>query len=238
MLLHGWGVSNSIWENFSKSLMGSAAVSAPCLYTLANEAKDYKLESIAAMLKEDIKQDCVVVGWSLGGLLAMQLAGHCNKVKAIILVASPPCFINKSGWEGVLNSKAIDDLHRYLLDDPDAALDYFAGLIAHGDMNQKQSIKTIRKNRAAVTNKKILSRWLVELIEQDQRKNFSALDIPIKYILGKNDSLIGTQTLEQIKQLRPEAECSLINDCGHAPFITKQEETMALINGFINERFK
>lgn len=238
MLLHGWGVSNSILEGFSKNLSCSEAVSAPCLYTMAAQAEDYKLESIVAMLRENIKQNCVVIGWSLGGLLATRLAGSCNKVKAIVYVASPPCFINKAGWSGVLSPKAIDDLHCYLLGNPAAALDYFAGLVAHGDRNKKQSIKTIRKNMADITNIQLLSRWLIELIEQDQRKNFSALDMPIKYLLGKNDSLIGTDTIEQIKQLRPETECSVINDCGHAPFISKKEETIELINRFINEQFK
>jgi pimeloyl-ACP methyl ester esterase len=238
VLLHGWGSSNTIWNGFAENLSGFATIATPCLYKIAGESIDNKFKSIATTLEETIENDCVVIAWSLGGLIATVLAGITDRVKVIVFIASAPCFVNKADWHNVLDSTSVNNLQKRLLKDPKATLEYFAGLIAHGDLNQKTFIRLIRENMAKENNSAILFDWLNELLEQDLRKQFAALTIPTQHILAEHDALVNMRIEKQIKQLQANTSCSIINNCGHAPFISYPEETSKLINEFVNERFK
>ena len=235
LLLHGWGTSNMIWQDFADHLKGFNRVSMPCLYQAANEAKDSKLESIAGVISEKIKTDCVVVAWSLGGLVATRLVNLTDKIRAMVFIASPPCFINKEGWSNVIDETSIDDLQNKLSNNTIKTLEYFAGLIAHGDISIIETNKLTRSNLADEKNKNILSSWLIQMQETDQRNDFAAINLPIQIILGENDSFINPEIENQLKQLNPGIESEVIKNCGHAPFISKQKETIKIINEFINK---
>jgi pimeloyl-ACP methyl ester carboxylesterase len=59
----------------------------------------------------------------------------------------------------------------------------------------------------------------------------------MQIILAENDSLINSKIEARIKQLNPYIVCEVINKSGHAPFISKQAETIKIINEFINAKF-
>ena len=238
MLLHGWGVNKSIWNGFVDRLHGFDRVDVVCLYAITEEAKAGNVDALASCLKEKIKNNTVIIAWSFGGLVATRLASLCVNIKAIVYIASSPCFINKADWNNVLDKKSILDLQRNLLRDPEKTVEYFAGLIAYGDKNVKNLIATIRSSLANVIYRPTLSTWLNELIEQDQRKEFAALDMPIQYVLAEHDALISPGIIEQLKQAHPKIDCVIINNSGHAPFIAKPQETINLIDGFISAQHR
>jgi len=238
MLLHGWGVSNTVWREFAERLDYFDNVSTPCLYEVASNTKDNKFESIAIVLSKTINSDCVVIAWSVGGLIATRLARHTDKLKAIIFIASTPCFVNKEGWLNTIDKNSINDLQIKLLNNPMAALEYFAGLMAHGDVSSKKTNRVIRHNLANEKHSTILSSWLIELQQTDQRNDFASLNIPTQFLLGENDALVNPRIEKQIKQLSPNTQCSVFRDCGHAPFISKPEETFKIISRFVSAKFK
>lgn len=238
LLLHGWGVKNSVWDHLAEQLNTYGLVTTPCLYALAEKTKDYKIESMAKLLSEALNDDCVVVAWSMGGLIATQLAGLSDKIKGIVYIASTPCFVNKYGWANTIDEKTIKALQSELLCKPAATLEYFAGLIAHGDESAKKTTRVVLENLAEEKNSEVLSCWLTELQKHDHRKNFAALKIPTQIILGEHDALLDSQIEKQITQLKPSTKSVVIKKCGHAPFISRQEETHKIINGFFNAEFK
>jgi pimeloyl-[acyl-carrier protein] methyl ester esterase len=233
LLLHGWGVSNSILKEFAGSLKGFKNVSIPCLYEIASETKNYKFKSMSEALSDHVETDTVIVAWSIGGLLATPLAKLTNNIKAIIFVASSPCFVNKKEWLNVIDQKNINSLQNKLSSNTNNALNYFAGLVAHGETSMKDTNKIVRNNIADEKYQAILLSWLKQMQETDQRKLFSELRLPIQIILGKNDSLINSNIEKQLKLLNPGIESQIINDCGHVPFLGKQQQTTNIINEFI-----
>ena len=78
-LLHGWGLHGGIWQETIddfKEKWTVTAVDLPghgnsdmCLY-------DYTLQNIAAEVAEKLPQPAVLLGWSLGGMIAMQIAAE------------------------------------------------------------------------------------------------------------------------------------------------------------------
>lgn len=238
LLLHGWGLTSRVWESFSESIGAVEQIKAPCLYHAASETNDHKLESIAAILKEEINNETIIVAWSLGGVVATILAGLTDKIKGIVFIASTPCFANKPDWKNVLDPAAIKNLKQQLIKAPQQTINSFAGLIAHGEPEQKRVTRELQQSLANAKEKTVLATWLDELLQQDLREEVSELTIPSLFILAENDALIKPQLKEQIKQLQPKAACSLINNAGHAPFISRPEEVVRQINEFINEQHK
>jgi len=237
LLLHGWGVSNTLWQDFADRLTGFNQIAMPCLYKISEEAKDNQFESIAATLSEKLNSNSVVIAWSIGGLIAAHMAKLTDKVKAIIFIASTPCFVNKENWLNAIDKKNIEALKNNLRRDTNSTLEYFSGLIAHGDASVKQTNETIRNHLAENKNKAVLATWLDQMQKTDQRNKWAEIKLPLQMILGGNDSLINLKTEFQIKELNPNIEVQVIKNCGHAPFLSKQQDTIKIINNFIDAKF-
>tara|TARA_R110002072_G_scaffold21902_6_gene77219 strand:+ start:12211 stop:12951 length:741 start_codon:yes stop_codon:yes gene_type:complete len=236
ILLHGWGVNRSIWEGLISRLNGFSCIDNVCLYTTAEEGKAESVNALALVLKEKVKDNTVIIAWSFGGLVATRLARLSNKVKAIVYIASSPCFINKRDWNYGLDGQSIVELQNSLLSNAKKAIGYFAGLIAHGDEDVKKIVKKTRTNMADEKYRSMLFVWLNELLEQDQRNEFAALNIPTQYVLAERDALINPGIKSQLKQLRPKMGCEIIKDSCHAPFVGKPQEIINLIDRFISEQ--
>ena len=236
VLLHGWGVSNTIWKNFSHKLIKFDEVFLPSLYDFSTTLDSNDLESVARTLSKKMESNSVVIAWSISGLVALTLTRLTRNVKAIIFIASTPCFVNKKGWLNVISRNNLGELKNKGSENMADALKYFAGLVAYGDKKPLVTNKFIRKNLAKEKQNKILSCWLEELETIDRREELSSLEVPSHFILGQNDILNKSNIQNDIKKLNSNIRCSVIKDGGHAPFISKPQETYNIIDNFLNER--
>lgn len=237
LLLHGWGTENTVWEEAQNSFSVFDSFLSPCLYDIVKKHKNSDLDSIASDLSGSIGPDTVVLAWSLGGLIATSLQNLSDKVKAIVFIASSPCFVNKEGWQNVIDISNIKDLQVRLECNTTKALQYFSGLVVHGDVKPKETNKILRQHLTNEENKGILIAWLHQMKSIDFRKNFAEINCPVLVISGENDSLFKAGIENDLKQLNQNIESRVIKDCGHAPFLGKQSETSMIINEFINAKF-
>ena len=236
ILLHGWGVTNKVWQGFATKLNGFDNILTPCLYDVSKNSKNQGFSSLARALSKIIKKDSVVVAWSIGGLIALRLIPLTTKIKAIIFIASSPCFINKEEWPNVIQKNKLDELKNRFSENTKVALNHFSGLVATGDEFSSKINKHIRQNLAKETQKEILSCWLREMETDDQRNQFIKMEIPSNIILGQNDTLIKSRIKNQIEALNINTHCVIIQNCGHAPFVSKPAETNNIVYQFLNER--
>ncbi|MDM8569389.1 alpha/beta fold hydrolase, partial [Thiotrichales bacterium HSG1] len=74
ILLHGWGFNNNIWDDIAVDLAKDWRV---YQVDLPGHGKspmcDYSLSSLTEQLAASLPNDAVWIGWSLGGLLAMNI---------------------------------------------------------------------------------------------------------------------------------------------------------------------
>ena len=236
LFLHVWGLRQTVWSDIAGSFSIFNKVNAPCLYKLAREAQDTLLDSVAYQLKDAIVEDTVVIAWSIGGLVALPLAELTNKIKAIVFIASSPCFVNKEGWNNVIDRESISALKNNLSNNTHKTLEYFSGLVAHGDIKAKETNRLLRKHMACDEDHQALSDWLDQMLTTDKRNGFLEIDVPILVILGEKDSLINTNIETDLKSLNKTIEIQTIKNCGHAPFLTGQQEVSTLIDRFINAK--
>lgn len=237
VLLHGWGVNNKVWQGFAKQFSGTNTVLSPCLYEVASQTSDNSFLSIAKNLNESLTQDCVVIAWSMGGLIATYLSSLNKNIKAIVFISTAPRFTNKEQWTNTIDSKELEALHNKLLLNPLKALDAFSGLIAHGDRQSKMTLKHLRNCMADESRVPILSSWLYQLKEIDLRDKFALLKLPTYVLLGKHDALIDSKISCELKKLNEYIEYRVLSDCGHAPFISKEKESKNIIDEFLSVGF-
>ncbi len=236
ILLHGWGVTNKIWEEFATKLDGYDSILTPCLYNIARHSSDKGLSFVASTLSKTIKKDSIVIAWSISGLIALRLISLTTKIRAIIFIASPPCFINKEGWFNTIQKNKLVELKNRFSRNTKETLLHFSGLVAAGDKFPSKINKRVQQSLANDTQKEILSCWLKEIEGDDQRSQFMKMKIPSNIILGQNDVLIKSKIQYQMEELNPNAYCTIVENCGHAPFISKPLQTYNLVQRFLNDK--
>ncbi|ODN44018.1 alpha/beta hydrolase [Piscirickettsia litoralis] len=104
VLIHGWGASSWVWQPLIAELSADFnfyPIDLPG-YGKAQNHSFGTIEQVVTSLFNDIPESSLVIGWSLGGLIARQLAMIApDKVQALITIASPPCFVKSDSWNGL-----------------------------------------------------------------------------------------------------------------------------------------
>ncbi|MCF7821685.1 MAG: alpha/beta fold hydrolase, partial [Mariprofundaceae bacterium] len=94
VFLHGWGQSRQVWQKQQAFFPDATFLNLPG-HGGAVDASDW-VTSISGQLPES---PCMLIGWSLGGILAMNVAlQHPEKVASLVLVSTTPSFCSKQGW--------------------------------------------------------------------------------------------------------------------------------------------
>src|SRR4051812_10260608 len=102
VLLHGWGMNATVWKDLVASLAPHFRVHGVDLpgYGRSPPVEPYTLAQITDQLASALPSSVIICGWSLGGLLALNLALHASrKVERLVLIATTPRFINGPNWE-------------------------------------------------------------------------------------------------------------------------------------------
>ena len=135
VLLHGWGLSAAVWAPLRAHLSPAQAIHAPDLpgHGSAAPAGD-TLASWADALVATLPDKALVVGWSLGGMLALHIARHYpQKVARLVLIDTTPRFVQADDWQPALSSETLADFRCNFDADPAATQRRFVALQSLGD---------------------------------------------------------------------------------------------------------
>jgi len=176
LLLHDWRIKQSTWSEADLSLASIDKVSSPRLYKVAKEEHD-SLSDLIAQILNDVSEPGTMV---IGGLIAMPLQKITEKIKNIVFIGNPLCFVNKENGPSVFDKKHISAFQASLKVNADKTLKYFPGLIAHGDSKLKKINKTICKYVATKEDKATLSIWLGQMLATSFERNLKRLSQNIK----------------------------------------------------------
>lgn len=150
VLLHGWGFQPGIWSPVVEAMRQRGVASeilTPALPLSENMSQASALESLFVSLPKKTH----LVGWSLGGELALAFAScFPERVDTLTLISSTPCFMNRSDWTSGQPTSLLDDFDQRLQENPAALLKRFATLIRHGDSTATRD-KALSAHLLAVT---------------------------------------------------------------------------------------
>ncbi|MBL6076857.1 alpha/beta hydrolase [Belnapia sp. T18] len=197
-------------------------------------ARTYSLPGLADCTVELLERlevsSAVVLGWSLGGHVAIEMLSRFKGMKGLILTGTPP--IRRGGFvEGFVSSPA-DGLagRRHL---SEAEVDTFAqamfgtpvepflqGAIGRSDGRCRQGL--FEASRAG--------------LGVDQRLAVEGSALPIAVINGATDPLIRLDYLEGVAYRNLwEGRCHRLDGAGHAPFWHAADTFNALVGRFLGE---
>lgn len=239
VFLHGWGLNSAIWQPLIDLVDDSFQVITVDLPGFGDNnqlvPKEYSLVAIAKMIVEAVNQPAVYLGWSLGGQIASQIAlSFPEHVKALVTVASTPCFEQRENWPGI-QPIVLKSFHQQLNKDVKATLEGFLKIQAMGSPHLRQDIKLLRDLVMAqpLPDKQALSAGLNLLKEADLREQLVQIQQPFLRLYGKLDSLVPKTALPLIEQLAPQSEAIVFDKASHAPFISHLTDFSQTLNAWL-----
>lgn len=227
ILIHGWGMNAAVWGGVFDALAESFRVT--CLDLPGHgRSRNQPLGTIPAVAEElasVVPDDSVILGWSLGGLLATELASSFpGKVKKLLLVNSTPCFVRRDNWPSALDAEVFAAFEQGLRDDYSATLRRFLGLQLQGVADARELIRMLRlKLEEAPPDPGALRQGLRLLSDSDLRSRLAGLEIPVAALLGARDTLVPSAVAEPLLSECGVGSVELIPDGAHIPFLTHPE---------------
>lgn len=238
VLIHGWALGSWIWRPLIPHLSDICKLSIIDLPGYNNVTADTTtdIDKIAQQLAIQIPPDAIIVGFSLGGLIGIKLAYQRPDLKALILLASTPCFLNHADWQQGIAAADLENLSNQLKQDKRKALQHFVRLVLNGERPPPAAIKTqltsdILKHAPTLAT---LEQGLNILKQQDLRPLLAQQTLPTAIILGENDIFIRPSMPATISAINSNIHTFQIAQTAHAPGLTKPKHTAHILSSFIN----
>ncbi len=241
ILLHGWGCDSSSWAPIFPQLEKLGKVITIDLpgFGKSPELEKYSLDAVVNFIAQRIFEPgeastpCVLMGWSLGGMLAVQIAAHYpQKVSGIITLAANAKFVASHDYASAMPPSTNNNFTESFASDPATALKIFGGLLAQGDANERALLK---KMRNLISNEAVNVNWLqaLQLLSQlDNRNAFTALTQPGLHVFGATDVLVPNSTAPVLAALNPRQKIILLPQAAHAVHWSQPEVVTMLMQDF------
>ena len=265
VLLHGWGLGNCAWDaalpalaerfqvhrlacpgygvnkrstevNGQEAHEQTALEPILCRTPFGAVCRDSFLETAKALV-QTLPADAIVCGWSLGGMLALQMTALApQRIKRLVLVGSTPSFTQRVDWPHAQPPALLDTFHDSVDKDAASTLQRFVALLNQGDAQARSIGRTLNKSlqSTALPDTATLLAGLGWLRDVDLREQIAAIAMPMLLIHGENDPLMPLAAAHWLHENLPDARLEVITGAAHAPFLNNPERFATLIGEYCN----
>jgi pimeloyl-[acyl-carrier protein] methyl ester esterase len=199
------------------------------------------LEHTIEALAEILPEDCILCGWSLGGQIALELAKRERaRVKKLALISTTPCFGKRDDWQWGMETGMLRLFAVNLKRDYKGTLNRFLTLQISGGGDTTAVLARLRKSlfERGKPDEVALEEGLQLLLWSDMRGTLTAIDQPVLLIHGEKDIITHPGAAKWMNQRLPHSELIILDDCGHAPFLSYPDqfvEHMLRLKGSVNQ---
>lgn len=235
VLLHGWGCDSSTWLPVLTQLHGLGNVIAIDLpgFGESPAIKEFSLDAVVETVVAQLPDTCVLIGWSLGGMLAVQIAArYPQKVSRLITLATNIKFVASKDYPHAMPLVTNRQFNNSFEANPIIALKLFSGLLAQGDVQERALLKKIR---STISTDKVNASWLqaLQLLAKfDNRTAYSALTQPGLHLLGEADALVPVEIAPLMAALNETQTITVLAQAAHALHWSQPEKVMQAIQEF------
>ena len=239
VLLHGWALHGGAWGPWLDELAGDArlhVVDLPGHGRSGWPVATHDLSGLARAVFPCIPRGAAVLGWSLGGMLALELARqHPRHLRALLLIATTPKFLACPDWEHGLQPAVLDEFTRGLAQDYRRTVQNFLALQTRGDEHALDTLRALRSRLAThgAPDPRALATGLDILRNADLRPALPRIVLPTLVIAGEYDRLAAPGAGRELAVQLPGARFRLVERSGHAPFLSHPDEVLAEVRGFL-----
>ena len=236
VLLHGWGTHSDSWLPLIPALQKIGNVIALDLPGFGESASipNFNLDAVLPLIAEQLPAKCVLIGWSLGGVLAVQLAARFpEKIKRLVTLAANVKFVATESFQTAMVPAVNNQFNQAFESDAQAALKLFSGLLAQGDLNERALLKKVR---SFINPTVVNDNWLQALKflgEIDNRDIFSKLTQQGLHLLAEKDALVPVTARETMSALNSKQQVEIIPEAAHAVHWSNPELVIRSIMNFL-----
>ena len=233
VLLHGWAMHGGVFAPLAERLEDRCT-----LHLVDLPGHGRSRDSTLALAAPDCARAIarrtppgVWLGWSLGGLIALQAAlDFPQQVRALAMLNASPRFVRGEDWPHAISPEILRQFATDLRTDYRDTLDRFLALEALGSDCAQQDLRRLRAD--AFSDHPPALRALCEgldVLEQiDLRNRLPELRQPSAWIAGRRDRLVPWQAM-QWSARQCGGAFTRIEGGGHAPFIGHADEVVAAL---------
>ena len=242
VLLHGWAMSSAVFGEALQSLSDEFCLLAPDLpgHGESSPAKDYGLDALAEDLSAWMEglqlTEVCLLGWSLGGQVALRLASLAKQhISRLLLVATTPQFVADQDWPNGLAEGQVRIMARGLQRRFVKTLDdFFAQQFAELELSaERREWLTLQLSPKAFPPQPDAALAALETLRcSDLRSQLVGLTLPALVMHGAKDVIIPPSAGRYLADSLPQARFQQLLLGGHAPFLSCPEESFQLWREF------
>jgi pimeloyl-[acyl-carrier protein] methyl ester esterase len=231
VFLHGWTMEGDIFAGTIRRLGSDFACHAPDLPGHGGHASDFPLtidgcaDFVADYLRRQGLERPIIVGWSLGAMVAWTLASRRPDValSGLATIDMSPKIVNDVNWSlGIRNFEARQNERTLLAIAGDwsaFAARVNAGMYASGSQEtHPETLKIIRRQKPAA----MASLW-ASLAQADARTILTTLACPALVMKGAKSRLYAPETASYIADHTPGAALVRFEQSGHSPHLEEPD---------------
>ncbi|MCC1498143.1 pimeloyl-ACP methyl ester esterase BioH [Alcanivorax sp. 1008] len=226
VLLHGWGLHSIVWDDIMPGLLEYFRVTVidlPGMGQSPMPAGDYTLDYLAQHVGEILPPQCHLMGWSLGGLVALRLASERpQQVLSLTMVAATPKFVAAGDWPGV-EARLFDRFMQVFDEDVEGTLIRFLALNCKDASTVRDDVRKLKDILyfCGLPAPRALRGGLAVLRDSDLREELAALSLPRLMLFGEFDNIVPPATADM---LAAQHEVCVLKDVSHVPFVSQPEQ--------------
>jgi pimeloyl-[acyl-carrier protein] methyl ester esterase len=243
VLLHGWAMSSAVFAEAIDALASDCRVLAPdlCGHGGTDPGAGYALADFAADLREWFDasglEEFNLLGWSLGGEVAIELYPAVrDRLRRLVLVGATPRFVAGPDWPHGLPDIQGRAMARDLRRAYEKTLGDFFALQFEGEnlpCDRFRRIAEFAVRLGRLPAPEVALAALETLRGADLRDRLGEVEVPTLVQHGELDRIIPAGAGRFLGERLPQARYVEIPGAGHAPFLSRPEETFALWREFL-----
>ena len=226
LLVHGWGMHGGVWGDLPASLARHFRVTTLDLPGHGRSRTPLAAQSLGDFTDAVVElcpTPAVWLGWSLGGLIALDAAlRHPEKVAKLVLVSATPKFVQAPDWPHAMPAEVFAEFARSLTHDYRATLLRFLSLHVGGSADGRALLKQLRAQifTHGDPQPEALAAGLAILGQTDLRARLAEVRAPTLVVHGSHDRLAAPGAAEYLAAHLPQARLLRVEGAGHAPFLS------------------
>src|SRR5690554_1742503 len=234
VLLHGWGMTPKVWNGLRICLSPRLAQTPALPGHGEMPSPAASLTAWSDAIAAELPARCVLTGWSLGALIALDIAHrYPERIASLVLFGATPCFVSRQetlrrpGWAHGLGAATVKSFCADFATDPDATRRRFMALQAMGESQRRGVVHSLQRAIVPLDDSQGLADGLTILAETDLREKVADIGPPVTLIHGREDALMPLAAAEWLAEHLPTAHLTVLDGCGHAPFVSRPEACAA-----------
>ena len=226
VLLHGWAHTAEIWRSWLPWLRRRANIT---LLDLPGSGRSplqpgLSVDDLLEQLTHYVPEKAGLLGWSLGGMLAIKFAErYPQRCAALITIATNACYVARADWPQAMPVADFDSFRQALAKNPDAQLRRFQSLQMFNDLRERELVRALRDLPQPQTGVDALL-WGLDLLRAlDVRETLLHCRMAGVHLFGMQDALVPIAVTDAIAKRVHDHWVIGIEGSAHAPFLSHPE---------------